>query len=349
MTPRYSAVASRPRTERVSGFDTWRQDPDNVDVQTRAFWDLMTSPLQDGRFEAEMAGLGDEEFRVLSLGASGGQYLVPADVTAQVAQAAAATSAIARLALTVTTATGEPLTLPAMTTIGAASWTPESNAYTLSDSVFSQVALSAFKSTCLIAVSEELVRDSAVPLDGLLAGIVGLRLGTLQGTAFAQGNGTTQPLGAVAASSPYTVTTAATGSTTLFKGADILAAYLALAPEYRATASWVFHPTDFGRLAFTLDSAGAAAFGSLNAAIPTLLGRPVYIDAGLPAPSASAKSAIFGDLARGYAVRRVESPGLQRLDEVRSDSGQVTYRAAERVDGRPSVPAAVVILQHSAT
>ena len=48
-------------------------------------------------------------------------------------------------------------------------------------------------------------------------------------------------------------------------------------------------------------------------------------------------------------MRRVQGYGVQRQEEIHSDSGQIGYRLAERVDGRIVLPDAMRVLQNSAT
>jgi HK97 family phage major capsid protein len=88
--------------------------------------------------------------------------------------------------------------------------------------------MGAFKAGTKIIVSEELRADEAVEFDNWLAFELGARLGALQETAFCTGDGSGRPLGIVHASSPYTVVTAATGSTTSYKLADLKSVYKAL-------------------------------------------------------------------------------------------------------------------------
>jgi hypothetical protein len=95
--------------------------------------------------------------------------------------------------------------------------------------------------------------------------------------------------------------------------------------------------------------AGGLVFPSLQFDPPSLMGRPVYISGDLPAPAANAKSLVFGDFKRAYAVRRVRNIGLIRYDELYSNTGQYAYRAFERVDGRHLIADAARILAHSAT
>jgi hypothetical protein len=88
----------------------------------------------------------------------------------------------------------------------------------------------------------------------------------------------------------------------------------------------------------------------------SFIGEPVLFPPGAAktfTPAASAKSLLFGNIRLGYAVRRVRAGpsgiNLARLEELHSDSGQVGYRLAARVDGKPTLGAAVIIGAHSAT
>jgi HK97 family phage major capsid protein len=211
------------------------------------------------------------------------------------------------------------------------------------------VTLNAFAASSKLIVSEELLRDEEVQLDEYLARKMRSRLGALEGAAFAAGDGSSKPLGITNAGSGYTTVTAASGSSTLFKVADLIALYKALPAAYRANASFIMHPDDLASLAGTTDSAGAVAIPSLHNAVPTFLGRPVFVDANMPSPGANAKSAAFGDWFQAYAIRRVKMPTVSRLVELHSDSGQVGYRAHSRVDGRPTPSDAARLLAHSAT
>jgi HK97 family phage major capsid protein len=81
---------------------------------------------------------------------------------------------------------------------------------------------------------------------------------------------------------------------------------------------------------------------------PSLFGRPVEISADLAAPGLLAKSAVIADFQSAYTVRIVRGIGVQRQDEVHSDTGQLGFRAYLRTDGRVVLADAARILQHSA-
>jgi HK97 family phage major capsid protein len=73
------------------------------------------------------------------------------------------------------------------------------------------------------------------------------------------------------------------------------------------------------------------------------------VSADMPAAAASARSVVFGDIGLGYAVRRVRGLGVQRQVELHSDTGQLAYRAFERLDGRVVLAEALRIFANSAT
>lgn len=350
MTPRYSATRP-PRRAPASSLQEYRENGDYASVEARAFWRYMTQRVPEGMdFRGLLAADEEEELRVQSKATgAAGAFLVPQDLASQIVGAARAASPIAQLSLEIPTEGGGTFALPTTTTHGTAVWTGENVAYTDSSEVFAQASLAAFKATSWATVSEELLEDSGVPLDLYLGSELGARIGDLEDAAFSVGDGSGKPLGVVNASSPFSVTTAAVGSSVLFKPADVLSAFKALAPAYRVDASWVMAADDFASLAASADTAGGLVFPSLQGDSPSLYGCPAYIGPNMPAPAVSAKSVIFGDFRRAYAIRRVLGVGVTRLNEVLATSGQVVFRAAERVDGRPALSAAAVILAHSAT
>jgi HK97 family phage major capsid protein len=323
---------------------------DHYGPEQTAFWRWALLPTPDpGADPREM--LDQEEQRVLSkaTGAAGG-YLVPQDLEAQVISAARASSAMGQVASEFVTDSGETLLVPTSTAPhGVASWVAENAGQSATDETFGQASLGAFKANTVAIASEELAEDSAVPFDNYLGMELGGRLGDLEDTAFSVGDGSGKPLGIVHASSPYTVVTAATGSSLLYKLADVLAIYKALPAAYRPNASWVVHPDDFASLASTVDTAGGLVFPSLQYDPPSLFGRPVVLGAAMPTPAASAKSLAFGDWKRAYGIRRVRGVGMSKLTELYSNTGQLGFRAYERVDGRSLLTDSARILAHSAT
>jgi HK97 family phage major capsid protein len=318
-----------------------------ADPAANAFWDYATFP---GIWEGDPAEIqGAAEWRVLSKAAGGGGFLVPTDLADMVVSAARSKSPIAQLAQEWVTVRGDTFGVPTAASHGSAAWVAESGAISPSDETITQISLGAFKANSKIIVSEELVRDEEVDLARFLATELGGRIGVLEAAAYATGDGSGKPTGAASAASTYTVSTAPTGNVTAYSKAAILQFYNALAAEYRAEASWIMHPTDFASLVVLEHASGGLTFPSLQNDPPTLFGRPVYIDAQLPTPAASAKSLLFGNMRLAYGVRRVREVSMARQDEIHADTGGVGFRLFTRVDGKPLLAAAAIIGAHSAT
>lgn len=289
-----------------------------------------------------------EEYRALVEGTNTlGGYVCPPDFARIIIEAAVGLSAIARLATNLETTDGTALPVPLLTAHGTAVWLAEqgSGSGGTNDPVFAQGSLGGFKSMTKVVGSEELSRDSGLDLDVLLARELGKRLGALQGAAFAAGDGSGKPLGLATAAAGYTVVNAAAGSAAKYVAADIHSVWAALPAAYKVRATWLIHPTDLHELQ---KLAGAdLTFVRLHDPSPTLLGRPVEVSPFLPTPAANAHSLAVGDIEAGYAVRRVSGIGVQKLTELHSDTGQLGWRATERIDGRPLLTDAVRLLRHT--
>jgi HK97 family phage major capsid protein len=301
----------------------------------------------DCQFYAYLHGDSGVEMRVLTKAGNAG-FIVPTDLADQIISARRLASVMDQLATVITTDTGDTMGVPVASTHGSAAWIGETSSYSASDDVFSQTGLATYKAAARLVATEELVADSGPDLEGYLATELGRRLAALEETAFWRGPGATQPLGLAATTSGFAVSTATSASTTSFSAVDIQSFYLALAPSYRATASWVFHPDVFGRLAGLTGSGGALVFPSLQGPEPTLYSRPVYV-ADFPAVSTATRVGAFGDFRNGYIVRRARTVGLKRLNERLSDQGQVVFQAFERVDGQPADLQAVRLLVTAAS
>jgi HK97 family phage major capsid protein len=299
-----------------------------------------------------LAELDIEEQRVLSKATAGaGANLVPTSFRDEIINIARFMGPINELANTITTDSGEAIQIPAVSAHGVASWTAENAAYTPSDETFGQVTLNAFKATAKVIVSEELLTDAAFGLDSYLAQEFGERIGVLEETAYAVGDGSGKPLGIAAATSGVTVSQAATGNSTSFTYSAIANFVFALPYQYRRNAAWIFSDGAVKNLYLLVDGQQRPLWSVnvANTGPDTFLGYPIYTSPDLAAPAASAKSGIFGDIRRGYMIRRVNGFSMQRQDELHSDNGQVGFRGYERVDGRVVLADAMRVLQHSAT
>jgi HK97 family phage major capsid protein len=315
-----------------------------------AFWKYLLTPATPSPLGGSVYGLDREEHRVLSKASSAaGGYLVPTTFDDQITAARRARAVIGAVSRELITGDGTQLLIPSTTTHGVATWTAENASYTASDEVFGQVTVGAFKGATQVIVSEELARDAAADFEGYLADELGQRIAMLEETAFAVGDGSGKPLGVSTSGNGIATVTAATGSSTGFKLADVNAVWAALPDGYKPNATWIMSPSAYRSLAILVDTAGGLVFPTLHTAEPTLFSRPVYQSADLPAAAANARSVVVGDFQLGYLVRRVRGVAVQRQEEIFSNTGQLGYRAFERLDGRVTVADALRILINSAT
>jgi HK97 family phage major capsid protein len=322
--------------------------PQDMPEVRSAYWKYMTV--------GSLSELDVEEQRAISR-ASGaaGNFLVPTDFYNQIIRSLRFMGSVAQLATEYVTDNGDSIQVPANTAHGTAVWTAENAANTPSDETFAQVTLGANKATSKIIVSEELLQDSAFPLDTFLAREFGERIGVLENTAYIQGSGSGQPQGLLASATTSNITTvtaaAGAGNTTTFTYTALVSAIFSLPKQYRDNASFIVNDTSARNLYLMMDSQNRPLW-SVNLATTgpdTFLGYPIYTDPDVPAPAIGNISVLFGDWKRTYVVRRVSGFSMQRQNELHSDNGQVGFRGQERVDGKVVLAAAGIALKHPAT
>lgn len=280
---------------------------------------------------------GPVDFRVLSkLTAAAGLNTVPTSFYERLMAHLIEVSAMMRAGCTMlNTTSGESLQVPKTTAHSTGALFAEAATITESAPTFGQLTLGAFKYGVLIQVSNELVTDTGVDLEGYLAMQAGRALGNAFGGHLVTGTGTGQPRGI-------------TIDTTLGKtgGAGVVGApvaddlmdlfYSVIAP-YRDSAQcgWLMKDSTVGTVRKVKDTTGQYIWQpGLQAGAPDLLlGKPVYTDPGVAATALSAKSIIFGDLSQYFV--RLAGGGIrfERSDDFAFNTDLVTFRALLRGDG----------------
>ena len=204
-----------------------------------------------------------------------------------------------------------------------------------------------YKLGALTLVSNELLGDSAVNVEQLLATLFGEAFAQVEDAAFFAGDGVGKPSGILNDPNIPTVTAAAGNAISVD---DLLNLYDALPPQYRANAVWVMHPATMSHLRKLKDSTGRLLLTeSLAAAAPTtLLGRPVFLSSYMPTIALNAKTVIFGDISRAYLIVDRQGVEVQRSSDRYFEQDQTAFRAIRRVDGKVVLPDAVRILKQAA-
>lgn len=320
--------------------------PQDMPEVRNAYWKYLTV--------GSLSELDVEEQRAISRATgAAGNFLVPTDFYNQVIRSLRFMGSVAQLCTEYVTDNGDSIQVPANTAHGTAVWTAENAVNTPSDETFAQITLGANKATSKIIVSEELLQDSAFPLDSFLAREFGERIGVLENTAYIKGTGTGQPQGLLASNiaSNVTTITAAVGNATAFNYTALVTAIFSLPKQYRDNASFIVNDQAARNLYLMMDTQNRPLWSvNVSATGPdTFLGYPIYTDPDMPAPAAGNISVLFGDYKRAYVVRRVAGFSMQRQNELHSDNGQIGFRGQERVDGKVVLAAAAVAVAHSAT
>jgi HK97 family phage major capsid protein len=299
----------------------------SADEYSREFWNTMRGgyPVRNVLEESE---------------GTKGACLVPDEFERTLVEALQENNIMRQLCRVVQTSSGT-LKIPVVASQGAASWVEESAAIPESDSTFGEVTLSAYKIATMIRVSQELMADSAFPLDTFLASEFGRRIGVLEEEAFISGNGTGKPTGFL--QSAQNGKTAASATALTFD--DVIGLYYSLKAPYRNKAVFITNEATVELLQKLKDSNGQYIWKpSISDGVPNMIfNRPVYTSSYMPAVAAGTKAIAFGDFSY-YWIGDRQGRTFQRLDELFSANDQIGFKATQRVDGKLVLPEAVKLL-----
>lgn len=300
----------------------------------KSFWNVMRSKMPS-----------PEVMNALQVGTdSEGGYLVPDEFERTLVEALEEQNIFRTLAHVIQTSSGDRK-IPVVASKGSASWVDEEGAIPESDDSFGQVSIGAYKLGTMIKVSEELLNDSVFDLEAYISREFARRIGNKEEEAFFTGDGTGKPLGVLAETGGAEVgVTAAAASA--FTADEIFDLFYSLKAPYRRSAVFVMNDASVKALRKLKDNNGQYLWQpSLTAGAPdTLLNRPVYTSAFMPALAAGAKSILFGDLSYYWVADR-QGRSFRRLGELYAPTGQVGFLATQRVDGRLILPEAVKVMQ----
>jgi len=319
----------------VPGMDT--KTGKASDEYKKAFWNVMRSknPHYDV-LNALQVGTDSE-----------GGYLVPDEFERTLIQSLEEENIFRKLAKIIQTSSGDRK-IPVVTTHGSASWLDEEELYPESDEVFGQTSIGAYKLGTFIKVSDELLNDSVFDLQNYISTEFARRIGSKEEEAFFVGDGSGKPTGIFAAlgGGQVGVTTAAATAVTVDEVLDL---FYSLKSPYRKKAVFIMNDTTVKAIRKLKDGQGQYLWQpSLTAGTPdTILNRPVYTSAYVPAIAASAKTIAFGDFGYYWIADR-QGRAFKRLNELFATTGQVGFMATQRVDGKLILPEAIKVLQQKA-
>jgi HK97 family phage major capsid protein len=307
------------------------------DEYKRAFWNAMRSKAA-----------GYEVLNALQVGTdSEGGYLVPDEFERTLVEALQEENIFRSMAKIIQTASGDRK-IPVVASKGTASWVDEEGAIPESDDAFGQVSIGAYKLATMIKVSEELLNDSVFNLESYIAREFARRIGAKEEESFFIGDGTGKPTGIFNATGGAELGVTAASATAITVD-EIMDLFYSLKSPYRKNAVFVMNDSTVKAIRKLKDGNGQYLWQpSITAGQPdTILNRPVKTSAYVPAIAAGAKTIAFGDFGYYWVADR-QGRSFQRLNELYAATGQVGFKATQRVDGKLILPEAIKVLQMKA-
>lgn len=310
------------------------------DEYRKAFWNAMRTRAGEG--------LDPVIKNALQIGTdTEGGYLVPDEFERTLVEALDEENIFRKLANVITTSSGDRK-IPVVASKGTASWIDEEGAIPESDDSFGQVSIGAYKLGTMIKVSEELLNDSVFNVESYISREFARRIGNKEEDAFFTGDGSGKPTGILAASGGAQLGVT-TSSATAISIDEVLDLFYSLKATYRNKAVFIMNDATVKAIRKLKDGQGQYLWQpSLQAGTPdTILNRPLYTSAYVPAITASAKSIVFGDFSYYWVADR-QGRVFKRLNELYAATGQVGFVATQRVDGKLILPEAIKVLQQKA-
>jgi len=304
------------------------------DEYKRAFWNAMRSKAA-----------GYEVLNALQVGTdSEGGYLVPDEFERTLVEALEEENIFRSMAKIIQTASGDRK-IPVVASKGTASWVDEEGAIPESDDAFGQVSIEL---ATMIKVSEELLNDSVFNLESYIAREFARRIGAKEEESFFIGDGTGKPTGIFNSTGGAELGVTAASATAITVD-EIMDLFYSLKSPYRKNAVFVMNDSTVKAIRKLKDGNGQYLWQpSITAGQPdTILNRPVKTSAYVPAIAAGAKTIAFGDFGYYWVADR-QGRSFQRLNELYAATGQVGFKATQRVDGKLILPEAIKVLQMKA-
>jgi HK97 family phage major capsid protein len=304
--------------------------------------------------DADGKVVGEVKDLVENVGASGG-FLVPTEFIAQL-YAIMAEEGFVRSRATKIPMRRRQVNVPVLDQTGTTAgvphwfggmtfyWAEEASEKTESDPSFRQISLVAHKMIGYTRASDELVDDSAVSLDAILTGPLGMAGGATwhEEYAFINGTGAGQPLGVINAGATITVNRAAGGPAISY--ADLANMYESLYPGHSVnTTLWSFNQSCMSNLLTVQDAVGNYVWqpNARDGLPQTIFGVPVQFTEKQPRIG-GVGDAVLADW-RYYLIgdRQAVTVESTQFDRWRYD--ETSWRMVHRVDGQPWLSAPLTL------
>jgi len=299
----------------------------------QAFWNMVRN--RRSQFSLQNAlQIGDD--------AEGG-FLVPDEYERTLIKALEEENKLRSLCTIIRSESGERK-IPIVASHGSASWVEEEGLIPESDDAFGQITLGAHKLATMIKVSDELLQDSVFDIESYIAGEFARRMGAAEEAAFLTGDGTAKPIGMLNATNGAGVAVTTAGAT--FTTDEILDLVYSVRSVYRPKSLFLMNDSTIKALRKLKDGNSQYIWqpGMKEGEPDKLFGYKVVTSAYMPEVATGNKPILFGDF-KSYWISDREGRTFQRLNELYAATGQVGFRATQRVDGRLVLGEALKCLQ----
>jgi len=227
------------------------------------------------------------------------------------------------------------------TDVADADWTPEVGTVAEDTNMaFGKRSLTPHPLSKLVKVSEPLLRNSALPIEGIVNDRIGYKFGVAMEKGYLTGNGSQQPLGVFTASADGVPTSrdVSEGNTATEITADnLIAVKYSMKAQYMASAQWLFHRDAIKQLALLKDGNGCYLFDlSEKSGVPDmLLGRPMMMSEYAPNTFTTGQYVgMFADFTH-YWIADSLALQFRRLNELFALNNQIGFIARLETDGMP--------------
>ena len=263
---------------------------------------------------------------------SEGGYLVPDEYERTLVQGLEEENVLRSLCTVIQTSSGDRK-IPLVASHGTASWVDEEATIPDSDDVFGQISIGAHKVATMIKVSDELLQDSVFNIESYIASEFARRIGAAEEEAFITGNGTGKPTGLLHATNGAGIGVTTNGNTPTAD--EIFDLIHSIKSVYRKKAVFLLNDSTLKALRKLKDGQGQYLWqpGLKEGQPDTLLNYRLVTSPFMPEIDSGNKVILFGNF-KSYWIADRQGRSFQRLNELYAATGQVGFRATQRVDGR---------------
>ncbi len=310
--------------------------PKSTNEYKDAFWKLMRNKNSFEVHNALQVGTDSE-----------GGVLAPDEFERTLIESLEEENIFRQIANIMNTSSGDKK-IPIVASKGTASWVEEEGNAPESDDSFGLISIGAYKLVTMLKVSEELLNDSVFNLEKYIAKEFARRIGAKEEEAFVIGDGVGKPTGILNVTGGAQLGVTAAGSTAITAD-EVIDLYYSLKSPYRKNAVFVMNDATVKAIRKLKNGSGDYLWQpSITANTPdTILNKPIKTSAYVPTLSAGAKPIAFGDFSYYWIADR-QGRSFQRLNELFAATGQVGFKAMQRVDGKLVLPEAIKVLQMKA-